>query len=50
MIANPNVQGSKFFQVEEEGHTKKLLIESKESIFQLAFRKQGAKQQYHSLR
>jgi hypothetical protein len=43
-------QSSEFSLVEEEGHTKKILIESKQSIFQLALQKQGLKQQYHSLR
>jgi hypothetical protein len=41
--------GSEFF-LEEEGQPKKILIESKISIFQLALQKQGLKQQYHSLR
>ena len=42
-------QSSEILLVEEERY-RKILIESKQSVFQLVFRKQGLKQQYHSLR
>ena len=42
-------QGSKFFS-EEEGRSTKKLEESKQSVFQLAFQKQGLTQLYHPLR
>jgi len=38
------------FCLEEEGRVCKKLTESKHSIFQLAFQKQGLKQLYHPLR
>jgi hypothetical protein len=42
-------QGSEFF-LEEEGRHAKKLTESTQSVFQLAFQKQGLKQLYHPLR
>ena len=38
------------FYVEEEGRSTKKLEESKQSVFQLVFQKQGLKQLYHPLR
>ena len=42
-------QGSEFF-LEEEGQPANKLTETKQSIFQLVFQKQGLKQLYHPLR
>ncbi len=42
-------QVAEFF-VEEEGQVEKKFKKSKQSVFQLAFQKQGLKQLYHPLR
>lgn len=49
MITNLNGEVSEFF-LEEEGQPAKKLKETKQSVFQLAFQKQGLKQLYHPLR
>ena len=48
MITNLNGEGSEFFLEEEQPANK--LTETKQSIFQLAFQKQGSKQLYQPLR
>ena len=49
MITNLNCEVSEFFLVEERQPAKKL-EESKQSVFQLVFQKQGLKQLYRLLR
>jgi len=49
MITNLNFQVSDFF-LDEEGQPAKKLKETKQSVFHLAFQKQGSKQLYRTLR
>ena len=47
-LTTPSTQGSEVLVVDV--HRKKIFTKSKQSIFQLAFQKQGLKQPYHTLR